>query len=92
VLLGALAVMLAADGAWLWSESSSTSRADGFQLATGGLGLGAAVSGAWSYRAFDARLESTCESELWPIPGLWCANPYHGASVVELPRMERVRR
>ena len=87
--VGALA---SADVGWLVAESFVSPRPDAFQTATGGTGLGAAVSAAWSWRAFDARLEPTCENELWPIAGLSCPNPYHGASVVELPRMERSRK
>jgi len=91
-LLVGLALLAAVDAAWLVALSSSSERRDAFQTATGGLGLGSAVSGAWSFHAFDPRLEATCENELTPIPGLACSNPYHGASVADLPPMERRRK
>jgi hypothetical protein len=91
-LLVALAVLACADGAWLAAQSRPSEPRDAYQAVTGGLGLGSAVSAAWSFHAFDPRLEATCENELWPIPGLACANPHHGASVAELPRMERRRK
>ena len=55
-----------------------------FQRATGGVGLSSCVSVAWSVNAFDPRLESACENELWPIPGLSCPNPGHGTRVADM--------
>jgi hypothetical protein len=91
-LLAGLAVLAGVDVAWLAAQASPNAERDAFQVATGGLGLGSAVSCAWSFHAFDPRLEATCDNELWPIPGLACANPHHGASVADLPRMERRRK
>jgi hypothetical protein len=64
---------------------------DGFQRATGGMGLGPAVSSAWSVFLIDPRLEGSCENELWPVPGIPCYSPYHGALVADLPPLERGR-
>ena len=62
-----------------------------FQRATGGIGLAASVSPAWSFFAFDPRTESACENELWPIPGLPCPSPHHGASVFDPPPLRGSR-
>lgn len=59
-----------------------------FQRATGGLGLGSSVATDWSFHLFDPRLERNCENELWPLPGLACPNPYHGAGLANLPRSD----
>jgi hypothetical protein len=91
-LIVGVAALAVGDLAWLAALSSPSEPRDAYQAVTGGLGLGSAVSGAWSFHAFDPRLEASCENELWPIPGLACANPHHGASVAELPRMERRRK
>jgi hypothetical protein len=63
-----------------------------FQRVTGGTGLSAAVSAAWSFFAFDPRTESACENELWPIPGLPCPTPYHGTAVFDPPPLFGGRR
>jgi len=47
------------------------------QHTAGGLGLGAGVVPAWSFNAFDPRLEPICESSDWPIPGGACYSPDH---------------
>lgn len=47
------------------------------QHSLGGLGLGAGVVPAWSFNAFDPRLEPICESSDWPIPGGACYSPDH---------------
>lgn len=62
-----------------------------FQQATGGIGLAPAVSPAWSFFLLDPRLESFCENELWPVPGITCYSPYHGALVADPPPLERAR-
>ncbi len=59
-----------------------------FQKALGSLGLSSAVSVDWSFFGFDPRIEPACENELWPIPGLHCPNPSHGASVADFPPVE----
>ena len=56
-----------------------------FQRALGSVGLSSAVSVDWSFFGFDPRTEPACENELWPIPGLYCPNPSHGASVADFP-------
>jgi hypothetical protein len=56
-----------------------------FQVAVGGLGLGSSVSPAWSFFALDPRTSATCENELFPLPGLPCPNPSHGAALADLP-------
>lgn len=62
--------------------------APAFQTATGGLGLGSSVSSDWSFHLFDPRVEGSCENELWPLPGLPCPNPCHGAALANLPRLD----
>jgi hypothetical protein len=60
-------------------------RADhSFARATCGLGLGPASSPAWSFFGVDPRLSSACEAELFPLPGLACPDPTHGAGVIDL--------
>ncbi len=84
-----LAVLLTADLGW-WFAARRPSVIDRpFQRATGGIGLSSTVSVAWSFFAFDPRTEPFCENELWPIPGLTCPNPHHGATVVDLPPLCR---
>jgi|GEM_PF-2784195 len=51
----------------------------------GGLGLGAAVVPAWSFRSIDPRLEPCCELDDWPIPGGFCYAPDHTGSVSHFP-------
>jgi hypothetical protein len=58
---------------------------DGWTGATGGLGLGGATGPAWSLFGVDPRLESACEAELFPIPGLACPDPTHGAGIAAFP-------
>lgn len=59
-----------------------------FQAATGGIGLSSALSPAWSFHSFDPRLESCCENELRPIPGLPCPEPGHGATLADFPPLD----
>lgn len=80
VITAALAGIAAAGTVWP-APAPETS----FQRATCGVGLSSTVSVAWSFFGYDPRAEATCESELWPIPGLSCPNPGHGTSVVDLP-------
>jgi hypothetical protein len=47
------------------------------QTSLGGLGLGAAVVPAWSFSAFDPRLEPVCESCDAPMAGGPCYSPDH---------------
>ncbi len=77
---GALVAGAAAGTAWPPATAD-----DAFQRATGGVGLGPSVSVAQGFFTFDARAESACENELWPIPGLPCPNPGHGTRVADLP-------
>jgi len=59
-----------------------------FQRVTGGIGLGAAASATWSFHLYDARTESSCENEMWPIPGGICFSPYHGATVADMSPLD----
>ena len=59
------------------------------QHATGGFGLGPATAVDWSFFTYDARAESGCEAELWPIPGAPCYVPHHGAALADLPPLDR---
>lgn len=85
LLLAALALLVASDATWLAAESFRKSHADVFELATSSLGLSCATSPEWCFFALDPRCESTCESELQPLPGLACPSPVHGAGVADLP-------
>lgn len=60
-----------------------------WQRATGGIGLGPATAADWSFFTYDPRLESSCEAELGPIPGGPCYVPHHGASLADLPALDR---
>jgi hypothetical protein len=90
VLLAAVGVLCVADAVWL-AAPEEPRHSTAFARAVSSLGLGSAVSGAWSHFGFDPRLESRCENELAPIPGLACPNPYHGAALVDLPPLPRTR-
>jgi hypothetical protein len=72
-----LAVVLTAGA--LISERGRTGGASvrKFQQIVGGFGLGAAVVPAWSFHAFDPRVEATCGSDDWPTPGGPCYSPDH---------------
>lgn len=56
-----------------------------FARATGGVGLSSSASVSWSFFDLDPRLASACENEIWPIPGLACPNPGHGARAADYP-------
>jgi hypothetical protein len=86
LLLAALAVLGAAVIASLAPPPSDDLP---FQRASGGLGLGPAVSADWSFFGFDPRLEGGCEAELGPIPGGPCYMPRHGTAVADLPPLDR---
>ncbi len=88
LLLLLVGLLIFADLAYIVFGQPPTPVERPFQIATGGIGLSSAVSGAWSFFAFDPRTESTCENELWPIPGATCPNPYHGANVADLPPLD----
>ncbi len=88
LLLFVLALVVA-DGAYLCLGQPDDLGDMTFQRATGGVGLSAAVSPAWSFFAIDPRTEPYCENELWPIPGAPCYSPYHGATVADLPPLEK---
>lgn len=89
LLLLAIASLLATDVTlllWVQGAHVDTETANPpFQVAVGGLGLGSSVSPAWSFFALDPRLSATCENELFPIPGLACPNPSHGAALADFP-------
>jgi len=86
-LLRSIGVLLLADVVWLAAAPSDTSSGDPFQAALAGLGGGHAVGVDWSFFAFDPRCVGHCENELFPIPGLHCPNPHHGAAVVDRPAL-----
>lgn len=71
-----LLVLLALWAAALGLQLSSARQADwllevsrGYAQATGGLGLGAAVTLEWSARHLDPRLERASNCDAFPIPG-----------------------
>jgi hypothetical protein len=78
-LVAATAALALAVGAALHAERAAPRPAAQRELqrALGGVGLGAGVVPAWSFNAFDPRLEPTCESSDWPIPGGACYSPDH---------------
>lgn len=85
-MLGCVAAVVVTDALWLLAERARAIGGDrSFARATGGLGLGVAMSPEWSLFDVDARFESECESELFPIPGLACPDPVHGSGIVTLP-------
>lgn len=84
-LLGLVALVLVAAPIGLWLASAAPAGGDGFQAATGGVGLGPAASSEWSFFGFDPRGAGCCENELQPLPGLPCPNPGHGTKVADLP-------
>lgn len=88
ILLGNVALLIAADAFWLWVIGQKAVDEMPFQKATGGIGLAAAISPAWSFFSVDPRIEAYCENELWPIPGGTCFNPHHGAAIVDLPPLD----
>jgi hypothetical protein len=83
-LLAFAAALVVADAAWLAAPAPSA-RDRAFVRATRGAGIGAAVSPAWSFFDVDPRGERTCESELFPVPGLTCPDPNHGRGIVDFP-------
>lgn len=88
LLIALVAVLLAADGVGLALAARGAARPrapDVWAGATGGLGLGGATGPAWSLFGVDPRLESACEAELFPIPGLACPDPTHGAGIAAFP-------
>ena len=60
-----------------------------FARATGSVGLSSSASVSWSFFDLDPRLASACENEIWPIPGLACPNPGHGARAADYPPRDR---
>ena len=77
-LVAAVGVLALATGLALVGEARSERPAQvDMQHSTGGVGLGASVVPAWSFNAFDPRLEPICESSDWPIPGGACYSPDH---------------
>lgn len=92
VLLLVVGLLIVADLTFIVLGQPPSSVERPFQSATSGIGLSSAVSPAWSFFAFDPRTESTCENELWPIPGASCPNPYHGATLADLPPLDHRRR
>ncbi len=91
IILAVAAIALALSLLVLTSGGTVSGIDLSLQRATGGFGLGASASAAWSFFAVDPRLEGYCENELWPIPGGVCYSPIHGAVVNHLPPLERVR-
>lgn len=88
LLLCFVAAIVLADACCIQLGRPAESQGAAFQRITRGFGLSAAVSPAWSFFAVDPRIEPYCENELWPIPGLPCYNPYHGALAAGLPPLE----
>ena len=82
-------VLLMATAGYFSLPSEEETPIDFFQHWTGGIGLAPSVSPAWTFFSMPPNIEVFCENELWPIPGLPCYNPNHGALVVELPPFER---
>ena len=79
------------DLAWLAAAPSNATIQDPFQKAVAGLGGGHAVGVDWSFFAYDPRRATECENEWFPIPGLPCPNPHHGASAVDRPALDSNR-
>ncbi|NOT02290.1 MAG: hypothetical protein HOP29_16915 [Phycisphaerales bacterium] len=81
------ATLVALDAAWIVFAGGAprAGGTDAFQQSTCGFGVGASVSPSWCFFTLDPRVERVCENELWPIPGLPCPNPSHGAVIVDLP-------
>lgn len=88
LLLVALLAVASAVAQGAAARAGERGSAVAFQTATGGFGLGSSVSTDWSFFLFDPRFERSCENELWPLPGLPCPNPYHGAALANLPPFE----
>ena len=97
-VVGVLVVLAAMDLAVIAGEAlpPALDRSTAVQIALGGLGLGAATVPAWSFNAFDPRLEPVCEAVDWPLPGSACYAPDHvgpvshfrsPASVDGIPRL-----
>jgi hypothetical protein len=78
LVLGLLLAVVLTVGALL-SEGGrrSADNVRKFQQVVGGFGLGAAVVPAWSFHAFDPRVEAICGSDDWPTPGGPCYSPDH---------------
>lgn len=77
LVLGLVVLALGTAGALVAEARGERAALAELQAALGGLGLGAAVVPAWSFNAFDPRLEPTCESSDWPVPGGACYSPDH---------------
>jgi hypothetical protein len=78
-LTGLIAAVTAACLAILLVDGSSRpdTTVPRLQRAVGGLGLGAVAVPAWSFSAFDPRLDPTCDAEEFPLPGVPCFTPDH---------------
>jgi len=73
LLIALVAALLVADGVGLALAARGAARpraADSWTGATGGLGLGGATGPAW---------------RLFPIPGIACPDPTHGAGIAAFP-------
>ena len=77
LVLGLALLALGAAGALVAEARVERPAVVHLQHALGGFGLGAGVVPAWSFNAFDPRLEPICESSDWPIPGGACYSPDH---------------
>ena len=90
-LAAALGLVLAVDVLWIAALGTPGASAPErpLQRVLGGVGLGASVSPTWSFFALDPRTQSRCENEEWPLPGIPCPNPHHGASLADLPPLPR---
>jgi hypothetical protein len=85
-LVAAAASIVLVDAAWLaLAHFRGAPPEDDFARATCGIGLGVAVTPDWSFHDVDPRQARTCESELFPLPGLACSDPNHGTGVALLP-------
>ena len=86
-ILIATALIGLIDVVWLVLANQEPRSRDAFQSLTGGVGLGSSLAPIWSFHSLNPRFEGYCENEHWPIPGLTCPNPVHGAGLVDLPAL-----
>jgi len=90
-MLRALGALILVEMTWLALARNDVSIDDRFQSAVCGLGGGHAVGVDWSFFAYDPRRASHCENEWFPIPGMHCPNPHHGAAVLDRPALDGTR-
>ncbi len=85
----AFLAIAAAVGVAVAGGRARTENDTAFARATGSVGLSSSASVSWSFFDLDPRLASACENEIWPIPGLACPNPGHGARAADYPPRDR---